>query len=228
MGGEEVVGRGAEAEGGGCVGGERRGRRGEGATGSRRQGWPSDSYGVRPFYTRIHPPPHPPHSHTPPLQVYKLPDLWIRPSFGGKGRKVPGALEAHANGFRSGQGGPVCVCVCVCVCLRACVCGGVRGGGAVCVYVYVGEGGREGSARRVLWCGCTCCRVGGMRGGGGRGRVFFPYKGPWAFRVLNPQRGFETLWKTLTPGPSHDSLGPPSPPLNPDPLSPCQVLNPQG
>lgn len=33
-------------------------------------------------------------------RIYRLPDLWIRPSFGGKGRKAPGALEAHANGFR--------------------------------------------------------------------------------------------------------------------------------
>ena len=29
-----------------------------------------------------------------------LPDVWIRPPFGGKGRKVTGQLEAHANGFR--------------------------------------------------------------------------------------------------------------------------------
>lgn len=37
-----------------------------------------------------------------PLQgrVYALPDVWIRPAFGGKGRKVAGTLEAHANGFR--------------------------------------------------------------------------------------------------------------------------------
>lgn len=33
-------------------------------------------------------------------KVFKLPDLWIRPNFGGKGRKMPGTLEAHANGFR--------------------------------------------------------------------------------------------------------------------------------
>eukprot|EP00249_Psilotum_nudum_P024634 c29245_g1_i1 orf=537-3725(+) len=30
----------------------------------------------------------------------KLTDLWIRPAFGGKGRKMTGTLEAHANGFR--------------------------------------------------------------------------------------------------------------------------------
>ena len=30
----------------------------------------------------------------------RLPDLWIRPSFGGKGRKLTGSLEAHTNGFR--------------------------------------------------------------------------------------------------------------------------------
>ncbi|CAI5970555.1 unnamed protein product [Closterium sp. NIES-65] len=30
----------------------------------------------------------------------RLPDLWIRPSFGGKGRKLTGSLEAHLNGFR--------------------------------------------------------------------------------------------------------------------------------
>ena len=31
---------------------------------------------------------------------HALPDVWIRPPFGGKGRKMAGALEAHANGFR--------------------------------------------------------------------------------------------------------------------------------
>ncbi|KDO45367.1 hypothetical protein CISIN_1g001503mg [Citrus sinensis] len=30
----------------------------------------------------------------------KLHDLWIRPVFGGRGRKIPGTLEAHLNGFR--------------------------------------------------------------------------------------------------------------------------------
>jgi nucleosome binding factor SPN SPT16 subunit len=30
----------------------------------------------------------------------RLPDLWIRPAFGGRGRKIPGTLEAHVNGFR--------------------------------------------------------------------------------------------------------------------------------
>ncbi|XP_050382933.1 FACT complex subunit SPT16-like [Argentina anserina] len=30
----------------------------------------------------------------------RLSDLWIRPVFGGRGRKIPGTLEAHANGFR--------------------------------------------------------------------------------------------------------------------------------
>ncbi|KAA8536705.1 hypothetical protein F0562_029183 [Nyssa sinensis] len=30
----------------------------------------------------------------------RLPDLWIRPSFGGRGRKLSGTLEAHTNGFR--------------------------------------------------------------------------------------------------------------------------------
>ncbi|KDP40616.1 hypothetical protein JCGZ_24615 [Jatropha curcas] len=30
----------------------------------------------------------------------RLSDLWIRPPFGGRGRKLPGALEAHVNGFR--------------------------------------------------------------------------------------------------------------------------------
>jgi nucleosome binding factor SPN SPT16 subunit len=33
-------------------------------------------------------------------QVFRLADLWVRPSLGGKGRKVPGTLEAHQNGFR--------------------------------------------------------------------------------------------------------------------------------
>ena len=33
-------------------------------------------------------------------RVYTLPDVWIRPTFGGKGRKMTGQLEAHANGFR--------------------------------------------------------------------------------------------------------------------------------
>ena len=32
--------------------------------------------------------------------MYTLPDVWIRPNFGGKGRKVTGQLEAHSNGFR--------------------------------------------------------------------------------------------------------------------------------
>ncbi|KAF6173262.1 hypothetical protein GIB67_026957 [Kingdonia uniflora] len=30
----------------------------------------------------------------------RLPDLWIRPPFGGRGRKLTGTLEAHLNGFR--------------------------------------------------------------------------------------------------------------------------------
>ncbi|KAJ6306077.1 hypothetical protein OIU78_021412 [Salix suchowensis] len=30
----------------------------------------------------------------------RLTDLWIRPVFGGRGRKLPGSLEAHINGFR--------------------------------------------------------------------------------------------------------------------------------
>ncbi|KAM7478528.1 hypothetical protein LguiA_026741 [Lonicera macranthoides] len=30
----------------------------------------------------------------------RLSDLWIRPVFGGRGRKLTGTLEAHANGFR--------------------------------------------------------------------------------------------------------------------------------
>lgn len=33
-------------------------------------------------------------------RTFKLQDLWIRPTFGGKGRKVAGSLEAHGNGFR--------------------------------------------------------------------------------------------------------------------------------
>lgn len=33
-------------------------------------------------------------------RMYTLPDVWIRPTFGGKGRKVTGQLEAHSNGFR--------------------------------------------------------------------------------------------------------------------------------
>lgn len=32
--------------------------------------------------------------------MYTLNDVWIRPAFGGKGRKMTGQLEAHANGFR--------------------------------------------------------------------------------------------------------------------------------
>ena len=41
--------------------------------------------------------------HSSPLaqgRVYALNDVWIRPPFGGKGRKMTGQLEAHANGFR--------------------------------------------------------------------------------------------------------------------------------
>lgn len=34
------------------------------------------------------------------MKPMRLPDLWIRPAFGGRGRKLPGTLEAHANGFR--------------------------------------------------------------------------------------------------------------------------------
>ncbi|CAL9087719.1 unnamed protein product [Musa textilis] len=34
------------------------------------------------------------------MKLIKLPDLWIRPSFGGRGRKLTGTLEAHVNGFR--------------------------------------------------------------------------------------------------------------------------------
>lgn len=30
----------------------------------------------------------------------RLPELWIRPPFAGRGRKLPGTLEAHMNGFR--------------------------------------------------------------------------------------------------------------------------------
>ncbi|KAK9903552.1 hypothetical protein WJX75_008667 [Coccomyxa subellipsoidea] len=33
-------------------------------------------------------------------RVYTLNDVWIRPAFGGKGRKMTGQLEAHANGLR--------------------------------------------------------------------------------------------------------------------------------
>lgn len=39
-------------------------------------------------------------THEPTQRVFRLPDLWVRPTLGGRGRKVPGALEAHANGFR--------------------------------------------------------------------------------------------------------------------------------
>ncbi|XP_029116735.1 FACT complex subunit SPT16 [Elaeis guineensis] len=34
------------------------------------------------------------------MKPIRLPDLWIRPLFGGRGRKQPGTLEAHVNGFR--------------------------------------------------------------------------------------------------------------------------------
>lgn len=34
------------------------------------------------------------------MKPVRLPDLWIRPSFGGRGRKLTGTLEAHVNGFR--------------------------------------------------------------------------------------------------------------------------------
>ncbi|KNA21836.1 hypothetical protein SOVF_039660 [Spinacia oleracea] len=30
----------------------------------------------------------------------RLSDLWVRPAFSGRGRKLPGTLEAHMNGFR--------------------------------------------------------------------------------------------------------------------------------
>lgn len=32
-------------------------------------------------------------------RVYTLQDVWVRPVLGGKGRRVTGQLEAHANGF---------------------------------------------------------------------------------------------------------------------------------
>ncbi|KAJ6808865.1 FACT complex subunit SPT16-like [Iris pallida] len=34
------------------------------------------------------------------MKPTRLSDLWIRPVFGGRGRKLTGTLEAHANGFR--------------------------------------------------------------------------------------------------------------------------------
>lgn len=40
------------------------------------------------------------HTHNPQGRVYALPDVWVRPAFAGKGRKVTGTLEAHGNGFR--------------------------------------------------------------------------------------------------------------------------------
>lgn len=33
-------------------------------------------------------------------RMFSLPDVWIRPNFGGKGRKMTGQLQAHSNGFR--------------------------------------------------------------------------------------------------------------------------------
>lgn len=33
-------------------------------------------------------------------RAVRLSDLWIRPAFGGRGRKTTGTLEAHSNGFR--------------------------------------------------------------------------------------------------------------------------------
>jgi len=33
-------------------------------------------------------------------RVYRLSDVWVRPAFGGRGRKLAGTLECHANGFR--------------------------------------------------------------------------------------------------------------------------------
>ena len=32
-------------------------------------------------------------------RMFVLKDVWIRPVFGGKGRKMTGVLEAHQNGF---------------------------------------------------------------------------------------------------------------------------------
>ncbi|MQL95550.1 hypothetical protein Taro_028222 [Colocasia esculenta] len=34
------------------------------------------------------------------MKPMRLSDLWIRPSFGGRGRKLSGTLEAHVNGYR--------------------------------------------------------------------------------------------------------------------------------
>lgn len=33
-------------------------------------------------------------------RVHSLKEIWMRPAFAGKGRKVPGQLDAHVNGFR--------------------------------------------------------------------------------------------------------------------------------
>ena len=33
-------------------------------------------------------------------RVHRLSDVWVRPAFGGRGRKLSGTLECHANGFR--------------------------------------------------------------------------------------------------------------------------------
>ena len=33
-------------------------------------------------------------------RVHRLADVWVRPAFGGRGRKLSGTLECHANGFR--------------------------------------------------------------------------------------------------------------------------------
>ncbi len=40
------------------------------------------------------------HHHLMQGRTPTLPDVWIRPPLGGKGRKMTGQLEAHANGFR--------------------------------------------------------------------------------------------------------------------------------
>ena len=32
-------------------------------------------------------------------RALRLPDVWLNPNFGGKGRKLSGVLEAHVNGF---------------------------------------------------------------------------------------------------------------------------------
>lgn len=78
-------------------------------------------------------------------RVLTLPDVWVRPNFGGKGRKMTGQLQAFQNGFRYSTPKQEKLdimyrcgaCVFVGLGLAVCACARVRVCGCMCVWVYV-------------------------------------------------------------------------------------------